>query len=194
MSKSPRGARLALAGAVLLALAACQKPKAAKPVVVVAPALPLPPPAAPPAPPLPPPPALPPVATVWHFQATPAACRATAESPSAALDIASRPGRTIRFTVSGKPGVPLPLNDGTPVTIFFTGAGGSWQLAALVRNGAAVAVLPGSDRTLGDVLALLGGGDARLGNPHLGVPLMHVPPGGAPGRAWFVCARGSRLG
>ncbi len=183
-----------LACAAVLALTACQTPPPPKKVVVAPPALPLPPPVAPPAPPLPPPPPLPPVHAQWSFRTGPVSCQAVAGAAGGSLTIAGGPALPIRLTMSGRQGERIPLNEGNPVTLFFTGAAGALALSATVQQGTATVSMPTTALALSDVLAILGGGVARLGNPHLGVPEVYIPPAGPAGRAWFICVRGNRLG
>lgn len=166
--------RLILPGAIVLALAACEKPT--PPVV-----------AAPPLPPAPPPPIRRPAAATWKFQTGGGVCTASAASRFVKLDVTAS-SKSVTLDARLGAGVATPSTKAVPIE--FTGPAGTWTVtghkAALRR---VVASQPMTEDQAGQILVLLEGGIVRVGKPQQGVPPLQVPNGGVAGRDWFECVR-----
>ena len=168
-----------LAMSVALAVAACHHATAPAPVTHA------PPPPPPPPPPKPAPVIRAPVAAKWNF--TSATCDATAASGALSLDISVAQHELL---LTARPGKARRLKPGLAASIEFAGASSTWSFPAHVNARRRVtSVTPLTEDSAGRVLVLLEGGMVRIGPPSLLLPRLHVPNGGAAGRAWFACVR-----
>ena len=166
--------RLLVLGALLLPLAACEKPPA--PAVV-----------GPPPPPPPPPPVRKPVAGVWHFHSG-EVCTASASGSALALDVTAS---SSRLTLNARLSRSTPMPAGRSVAIEFAGAAGNWTVMG--RKAASHRMVasqqPMAEEQAGQILVLLGGGTVRVGKPNEGLPPLQVPNSGVAGGDWFECVR-----
>ena len=170
-----RGAAVAL----LLALAACAHPPPT-PVVTSAPE-PAPPPRAPPKQPT-----HQVLRAHWLFDARPDGCTARAAAGRVTLQVLVRPATPVRLVLTlASPSAPK-----RGAKLHFTGPTGYWQIAAKPAGKRQMeGDLGGDDTALGRVLVLLNGGVLQVGDPQQAMPSLAIPAGGAPGQAWFDCAR-----
>lgn len=170
--------------AVLLAcggLLGCQQPVATPP---------------PPAPALPLPPSVPPAplqtteATAWRFATAADACTARAIGHDAELRIVLRRGHGVTFVLAAQQGPDAPLIEGIGA-LRFEGPAGAWSaLAQLGSPATAATSLPLTDRAVGRVALMLGGGTLTPVGAGEALPILRLVPAGAAGSAWFACARG----
>jgi hypothetical protein len=165
--------RLMLPGALLLSIAACEKPPA--PVAVVQP---------------PPPAPLPtvrrPVTAAWHFH-NGDICSASASGSVLALDVTAS---SSRLTLDARIGRGTPMPAGRSVAIEFAGTSGAWTVTGRkTASHRVIASQPMTEDQAGQILVLLGGGVVRVGRPNDGLPSLLVPNSGVPGGDWFECVR-----
>jgi hypothetical protein len=165
--------RLVLAGALLLSLAACEKPPT--PVAVV-----------PPPPPAPPPTVRRPAAATWHFHGGDV-CTASASSSAVALEVTAS---SSTLTMNARMGHGTPMPAGRSVAIEFAGTAGTWTVTGhKAASRQVIASQPMTEDQAGQILVLLGGGVVRVGRPNEGLPPLLVPNSGVPGGDWFECVR-----
>jgi hypothetical protein len=122
----------------------------------------------------------------WSFDARADGCTARAAAGRVTLQFLIRPASPVSLILI----LAGPVAPKHGAKLRFTGPTGHWQVAAKPAGKHQMQGDLGADDTaLGRVLVLLNGGVLDIGDPKQAMPSLAIPAGGAPGQAWFDCAR-----